>query len=92
MARIPAIIDPAVAAYLAAHTVVAVRATPGAAQARLSLDEGELRAYVTAPPDGGAANSAVIALIAAASAVPKSQVTIVSGHRSRHKRLTIDRR
>ena len=92
MARTPVIIDSDVSDYLSARTLVAVRVTPGAAQLRLWLDADDLRAAVTAPADNGAANSAVIALIAMASGVPKSHVTLISGHRSRHKRLAIERR
>ena len=72
--------------------VIAVRVTPrsnrdaveGADQA------GELRVRVTAPPTDGAANRALIKLLAASLAVPKGAITVVSGGGSRHKRLRVD--
>jgi uncharacterized protein (TIGR00251 family) len=48
-----------------------------------------LQARVTAPPDKGKANEALIALVARAFAVPKSSVKIVSGDTSRLKTLEI---
>jgi uncharacterized protein len=48
-----------------------------------------LQARVTAPPDRGKANEALISLIAKAFGVPKSQVAIVSGETARLKILEI---
>lgn len=44
---------------------------------------------VTAPPDKGRANQAVIALMAQALGLPKSALAITSGHTARSKTLTI---
>lgn len=44
---------------------------------------------VSAPPDKGRANDAVIALIAKALGLPKSALAITSGHTARSKTLTI---
>jgi uncharacterized protein (TIGR00251 family) len=51
--------------------------------------QGALRVSVTAAPADGAANQAVIKLLAKALGVPKGAVTLVSGATSRHKRLRI---
>lgn len=48
-----------------------------------------LIARVTAPPAGGAANAALIALLARALGLPKSAVTLVAGETSRLKTLEI---
>ena len=49
-----------------------------------------VKVYVTAPPEGGKANEAVVALLAKALSVAKGRVTIVRGHRSRTKLVKID--
>lgn len=48
-----------------------------------------LLARVTAPPAEGAANAALIALVAKAVGVPKSAVTLAAGGKSRLKSLDI---
>jgi uncharacterized protein YggU (UPF0235/DUF167 family) len=44
---------------------------------------------VTAPPEGGKANDAVVRLLAGALGVPRRDVAIVSGHGSRDKIVTL---
>ena len=51
--------------------------------------DGALLIRVAAPPVEGAANDAVIAFFAAALHVPKRNIQIVSGERSRQKRVAI---
>ncbi|MBK8908849.1 MAG: DUF167 domain-containing protein [Rhodospirillales bacterium] len=48
-----------------------------------------LRVAVTAPPDGGRANEAVVALLAKEWRVPRSSMTIAAGRTSRRKTLTV---
>ena len=48
-----------------------------------------LRLRVTAPPEGGQANEAVISLLADALDLPKGQLEIVRGHASRDKLLVV---
>lgn len=48
-----------------------------------------LAARVTAPPAGGAANAALVALVAKVLGVPKSAVTVAAGATSRLKTLEI---
>ncbi len=52
--------------------------------------DGVLQLRVTAPPDKGRANAAVVALLADALGVAKSRVRIVSGQSSRDKVLTVE--
>mgnify|MGYP003314403501 CR=1 FL=1 len=65
-------------------------------QPKASLDqvvgyrEGVLQLRVTAPPDKGRANAAVVALLANALGVAKSLVRIVRGQSSRDKVLTVE--
>ena len=49
-----------------------------------------LQLRVTAPPDKGRANAAVVALLAYALGVAKSRVRIVRGQSSRDKVLTVE--
>jgi uncharacterized protein (TIGR00251 family) len=51
--------------------------------------DGRLLVRVAAPPVEGAANDALIALIAEALAVPKRAVRIVAGERGRQKRIAV---
>lgn len=52
--------------------------------------DGGLRAYVTAVPEGGKANAAVQALLAAALGVAASGLTLVRGQTSRNKIFRLD--
>jgi uncharacterized protein (TIGR00251 family) len=53
------------------------------------LRDGAVLIRLAAAPVDGSANAALIDLIAGALRVPKRDVTIVSGERSRHKRVRI---
>ena len=52
--------------------------------------DGVLQLRVTAPPEKGRANAAVVALLAEALGVAKSRVRIVRGQTSRDKVLTVE--
>ena len=52
--------------------------------------EDVLHLRVTAPPEGGKANAAVVALVAKSLRVPRSSVSIVKGFASRDKVLRIN--
>ena len=56
----------------------------------LGYRDGVLQLRVTAPPDKGRANAAVVALLADALGVAKSRVRIVRGQSSRDKVLTVE--
>lgn len=70
---------------------IALRVTPNASADRVegvqSRADGScaLKVRVCAPPDKGAANSAVIALLAKTLCLPKSALTLSSGSTSRTK-------
>ena len=53
------------------------------------LDDGTLRVRVTAPPESGKANTAVIKLLAKQLGVAPSSLQIVRGHTARIKTVAI---
>src|SRR5262245_41601929 len=70
--------------------VLTVRAQPTAKRnAVMGEHAGSLKVAVTAPPEDGRANQALIEVLAKALAVKRSQLEIVSGHAQREKRLLI---
>jgi uncharacterized protein (TIGR00251 family) len=65
-------------------------ATPGIGGWRSGADgREELEIRVAEAPADGAANEAVIRLLASALGISRSQVAITSGHASRHKRIEV---
>ena len=67
-----------------------VQVHPGARRNEILGFQGEvLRLRVTAPPERGRANEAVIELLAGALGVPKSRLSLVKGVRSREKVVAV---
>ena len=67
-------------------TRLRLRVSPGAGRAAIVGRHGEgWKVRVTAPPEGGRANDAVLRLLADALAVPRDSLTLVSGHGARDK-------
>ena len=67
-----------------------VHVVPRSAQNEIAgIHGGALRIRLNAPPVQGAANAALIALVAKTLAVPQRQVEIISGHNSRRKILAV---
>ena len=82
--------DPAFLRRTSGGVTVQLRVQPRAR--RLTLDvtaEGGLKAAVTAAPEDGKANAAVIALLAQAWRLPKSTFEIVRGGTAREKTLMV---
>lgn len=75
---------------------LAVKVTPKASADRIQgwaedeAGERVLKIAVTAVPEDGKANKAVIALLAKRLKLPKSAITIASGETARRKTLLID--
>jgi uncharacterized protein len=67
-----------------------VRVAPRADRSGFAgLRDGALLVRLASAPVDGAANDELIALIARALRIPKRDITIVSGERSRSKRIRI---
>jgi uncharacterized protein len=77
---------------MAGHVDLAIRVTPRAARAAVEgVDkEGRLRVRVTAPPVAGAANDAVLALLASELGVRRSALILLAGSTGRLKRVRVE--
>ncbi len=70
--------------------ILPVRASPGSKREAITGEHaGALKVAVTAPPDKGKANEAIVALLSEALGLPKSNVSLVSGATSRQKKFSI---
>jgi uncharacterized protein (TIGR00251 family) len=78
---------------VADHTegyVLPVRAQPGARRAGVQGEQnGALKVAVTAPPEDGRANQALVEVLREALGLKRSQVELLSGQTSRDKRFLI---
>ena len=75
-----------------AHGVsLAVRVIPRASRNELAgVEAGALKVRLTAPPVEGAANQALVKLLAKTLGVAKGKVSVASGERSRNKRVLVE--
>jgi uncharacterized protein (TIGR00251 family) len=70
--------------------VINVKVVPGASRNRIAGAYGNgIKVTVTQPPQAGAANAAVILVIAAALQIPTSNVQILRGHTNPRKQVLI---
>jgi uncharacterized protein (TIGR00251 family) len=70
--------------------LINVRVIPRSKRNILEWEEERLKAHLTAPPVDGAANAALIALLAETFAIPKRNITLVRGSTSRHKVVAVE--
>jgi uncharacterized protein (TIGR00251 family) len=70
--------------------IVAIRVTPRARRNALMLEGATVRAWLTAPPVDGAANAALVALLAERLGIPKRAVTLLRGETAREKIVAIE--
>lgn len=88
--------EPSPARAFSDHVKLSVRLTPNASRDAIegaeTGDDGEcwLRARVTAVPENGKANKALIQLLAKWLRVPKSSISVISGETARKKILRIE--
>jgi uncharacterized protein (TIGR00251 family) len=70
--------------------VLPVRAQPGARRAGIQGERnGALKVAVTAPPEDGRANDALVELLREKLRLKRSQVELIAGQTSRDKRFLI---
>jgi len=70
---------------------LSIKVVPGSSRDRIAGWLGEtLKVTVSAPPEGGRANAAVVATLASALGVPASAVRIVRGATSPRKVVEVD--
>jgi uncharacterized protein (TIGR00251 family) len=71
--------------------VIRLHVQPGAGKTAVVGRHGDaVKVRVAAPPEGGRANDAVVALVAASFDVKLAAVTLLSGESSRAKRVQIE--
>jgi uncharacterized protein YggU (UPF0235/DUF167 family) len=75
----------AIRALADAEGRLALRVTPGARTEGIEIDGGRLLVKIRARPQDGAANEAVLALLAQALGTAKSRLSLVRGMTSREK-------
>lgn len=73
-----------------ARLIVPVRVTPRARHTTLTLEGETLRAWLLAPPVDGAANAALLALLAERLGLPRRAMTLLRGESSREKLVAIE--
>ena len=74
----------------AAGCILPVRAQPGARKEKVAGEQnGALKLAVTAPPEDGRANKALIEFLRDLLGVKRSQIELVSGDKSRDKKFLI---
>lgn len=74
---------------LAATGRIEVRVTPGASREEVKIVDGAVQLRVTAPPANGAANEAVVALLAAALDRPRRNLAVLRGATARIKLIGV---
>ena len=70
--------------------LINVKVVPGASRDRVAGRYGDgIKVQVSAPPEGGKANQAVVELLAAALGLKSHQVRVVTGHTQPRKVVDI---
>lgn len=70
--------------------ILPVKANPGARENALrGVHDGQLKVSVTAAPEKGKANQAIIATLAQALSLKRSQIELIAGETSGEKRFLV---
>jgi uncharacterized protein (TIGR00251 family) len=72
-------------------SMLKIRVTPRAKKSEISelMQDGTIKIRLTAPPVGGKANSALVDFLSEILGVPSSRIELISGSKSRNKRVLI---
>ena len=81
--------DPGFLRRSASGVTVDLRVQPRARRSAVEPADGALKVQVTAPPEGGKANAAVIALLAEAWRLPRSSFDVIKGQAARAKTVRV---
>lgn len=79
----------AIRALADAEGRLAIRVTPGARTQSVTIENGRVLVKTRAKPQDGAANDAVLGLLAQALGCPPSRLTLLRGATSREKLVQI---
>lgn len=71
------------------HFLLDVRVQPRASVRKLKLEDSQVKAYLYSPPEGSKANTELIELFSDVLHVPKRNLSLVRGMRSRSKTVRI---
>jgi uncharacterized protein len=66
-----------------------LRVVPAAKVEKLAIENGSVKIWIRVAPEDGRANRAVAALLSKQLDLPKNAITIISGLKSRDKRVRI---
>jgi uncharacterized protein len=70
--------------------ILSIKVTPSSGRSSFSIDaQGELKAFLKSPPEGGKANKELIKLFAQSLGCTQDLISIVSGATSRAKKVKI---
>jgi uncharacterized protein len=69
--------------------LISVKVVPRSSKNSIEWEQGNLKVRLTAPPVDGAANEALVALLAERLALPKRSISIVHGATARQKMVEI---
>src|SRR5947208_277061 len=70
--------------------ILLIRAHPGAKRSEIrGVHEGALKVFVTAAPEKGKANKAIIAILAQRFSIAKSRVELLTGETNSRKRFLL---
>ena len=69
---------------------IEIQVQPKASRNRIATQDGKVKVYVTAAPERGRANKAVVEALARNLEIPKGAVSIILGERSRTKLLAVE--
>ena len=70
--------------------LIKVHVQPKAGSNRITVVDGRIKVYVTAAPEKGRANKAVVEVLARELEVPRRTISLKSGERSRTKLIEVE--